>query len=30
MDMAQQQQDAQTKATKEDVSGTLIKLKRIL
>ena len=30
MDMAQQQQDAQAKATKEDVSGTLIKLKRIL
>jgi hypothetical protein len=30
MDMAQQQQDAQVKATKEDVSGTLIKLKRIL
>jgi hypothetical protein len=30
MDMAQQQQDAQAKATKEEVSGTLIKLKRIL
>ena len=30
MDMAQQQQDAQAKATKEDVGATLIKLKRIL
>jgi hypothetical protein len=30
MDMAKQQQDAQAKATKEDVGATLIKLKRIL
>jgi hypothetical protein len=30
MDMAQQQQDAQVKATKEEVGGTLVKLKRIL